>query len=190
MEKWLKDIFPLLSVEHDCILSKQGDLTVGYELTLPELFTLSETEYEGLHLLLVKAIKVLSPGTIVHKQDWFIQQQFRPTANPDATFLSASSNRFFDGRPYLGHRCYLYLTKKSSLRKAATSLTSTLLKKSLVPQESLGAAHLQDFLDSCGQFARILSDGGMVKLNRLDEAALLSSRRQVGVIEQYCFLTE
>jgi conjugation system TraG family ATPase len=190
MEKWLDDIFPLLSVEHDCILSKQGDGTIGYEVTLPEIFTMSEQDYEGLHQQIVKAIKVLPAGTVVHKQDWFIQERYRVVGTEAKTFLSASSDRFFDGRAYLGHRCYLYLTRRSPGRRAVSSLTSTLLKQRLVAQESLNPAHWQDFLDVCGQFARILTEGAVIKLRRLVEADLLSTRRQAGVIEQYCYLTE
>ena len=33
--------FPLLAVEHDCILSKNAEVTVAYRVVLPELFTLT-----------------------------------------------------------------------------------------------------------------------------------------------------
>ena len=36
MEKNLMDILPIMGVEHDCILSKQGDVTIAYEVRLPE----------------------------------------------------------------------------------------------------------------------------------------------------------
>ena len=39
--------FPLLAVEHDCILSKNAEVTVAYRVVLPELFTLSAAEYEA-----------------------------------------------------------------------------------------------------------------------------------------------
>lgn len=32
--------FPLLSVENGCIVSKDADLTVAFEVELPELFTM------------------------------------------------------------------------------------------------------------------------------------------------------
>ena len=40
----LRDVLPILGVENDCILSKQGDITVVYEVTLQELFTLSDQD--------------------------------------------------------------------------------------------------------------------------------------------------
>jgi len=191
MERTLEEVFPLLSVEHDCILSRQGDITVGFELLLPELFTLSNTDIENLHQLLIKAIKVLPQQSVLHKQDWFIRREYRPTqTGEERTFLSASSDRFFTARPYLDHRCYLYLTRKAPGRKATTSASSTLFRKNLVPRELLQPNHLQDFLDCCGQFAHILSDGAMIHLRRLTEKDLLSSASRAGIIEQYCYLTE
>jgi hypothetical protein len=35
----LESKFPLLAVEQGCIISKDGDITVAYEVTLPEIFT-------------------------------------------------------------------------------------------------------------------------------------------------------
>ena len=41
--------FPLLAVEHDCILSKDADITVAFEVELPELYTVTGAEYEAIH---------------------------------------------------------------------------------------------------------------------------------------------
>mgnify|MGYP002920416595 CR=1 FL=1 len=40
----LEHYFPLLAVEHDCILSKNAEVTVAYRVVLPELFTLTGAE--------------------------------------------------------------------------------------------------------------------------------------------------
>jgi hypothetical protein len=59
MDRNLSDIFPVMGIEHDAILSKGGDITLAYKVTLPEIFTLSDTDYEALHQSLIKAIKIL-----------------------------------------------------------------------------------------------------------------------------------
>lgn len=66
----LESKFPLLSVEQGCIISKDADITVAFRVTLPELFTVTSEEYESIHSLWNKAIKVLPDYSIVHKQDW------------------------------------------------------------------------------------------------------------------------
>src|SRR3954452_15234202 len=107
MEKLLDDIYPIMGVEHDAILSKQGDVTLVYEVQLPEIFTLSISDYEAIHQALVKAIKVLPKHSVLHKQDWFIQSKYKPAGEgKEMSFLSKRSDLFFEGRPYLEHTCY------------------------------------------------------------------------------------
>ncbi len=191
MEKVLDDILPIMDVEHDCILSKQGDVTIVFKADLPEIFTLSDQEYEAFHQAWIKAIKLLPKYSVLHKQDWFLQSRYQPDfTKEDTSFLSRASERFFNERPFLAHSCYIMLTKKPEGRKTATSMFSSLLRKSIVPEESLKPQLLQDFLDSAGQFKRIMEDSGFVKLTRLREKDLRSHSRKIGLIEQYCYLSE
>lgn len=45
----LENRFPLLSVEENMIVSKGGDLTVAFRMELPEIFTVTPSEYVTLH---------------------------------------------------------------------------------------------------------------------------------------------
>jgi conjugation system TraG family ATPase len=191
MERELKDILPILGVEHDCILSKQGDVTIGFKITLPEIFTLSNDEYESFHQSWIKAIKILPKQSVFHKQDWFIDSKYKPDfEKDDVSFLSRSSERFFNERPFLDHSCYIFLTKKPASRKLSSSVFSNLLRKSIVPDETLNAVLLQEFLDAAGQFKRILEDSGFIQLHQLKDDELMSVQHKAGVIEKYCFLLE
>lgn len=49
--------FPLLSVENGCIVSKDADLTVAFEVELPELYTVTAEEYEAMHSTWIKAAR-------------------------------------------------------------------------------------------------------------------------------------
>ncbi|OXA73299.1 conjugal transfer protein TraG [Flavobacterium aquidurense] len=191
MEKMIDDILPIMDVQHDCILSKQGDVTVVFKAELPEIFTLSDQEYEAFHQAWLKAIKLLPKFSVFHKQDWFIDSKFEPDfKSEDSSFLTRSSERFFNERPFLDHSCYIFLTKKPAGRKTSSSLFSNLLRSSIVPEETLKAQLRQEFIDSTGQFRRILEDSGFVKLTRLGNDELKSHSRKIGIIEQYCFLSE
>lgn len=191
MEKMIDDILPIMDVEHDCILSKQGDVTVVFKAELPEIFTLSDQEYEAFHQAWLKAIKLLPKFSVFHKQDWFIDSKFEPDfTSEDSSFLTRSSERFFNERPFLAHSCYIFLIKKPTGRKTSSSLFSNLLRSSIVPEETLKAQLRQEFIDSTGQFRRILEDSGFVKLTRLGNDELKSHSRKIGIIEQYCFLSE
>src|SRR5437773_2241706 len=178
MERTLEEMLPLMGVEHDCILSKQGDITVAFEVTLPEVFTLSDEEYEAFHQALIKAIRVLPKHCVFHKQDWFTEGKYTASfENKNSSFLGASSRRYFNGRPYLHHTCYIFLTKKPSNRKAVTSMYSGLLKKTIVPVETIQPQLLHDFLETVGQFGRILKDSGFIHLRRLKDDELAGTEK-------------
>ena len=45
----LESKFPIMAVEHGCIVSKDADITVAFRVTLPEVFSVSSAEYEAMH---------------------------------------------------------------------------------------------------------------------------------------------
>src|SRR5690349_19916324 len=127
MEKRLLDIHPIMDVEHDCILSKQGDVSLVFKASLPEIFTQSDEHLETIHQGLVKAIKVLPKDSVLHKQVWFINTKYRAAfEKPDTSFLTLSSERHFNERQFLNHDCYFILTRKAPGRRQSTSIFSTL----------------------------------------------------------------
>lgn len=118
----LESKFPILAVEHDCIISKDADITVAYKMELPELFTVTRNEYEAIHSAWAKAVKVLPNYSIVHRQDWFIEENYTPDIQrDDLSFLSRSFERHFNERPYLRHTSYLFLTKTTKERSRTQS---------------------------------------------------------------------
>jgi len=184
-----KNILPIYKVEHGCILSMQGDITAAYKVTLPEIFTLSERDYEAYHQAWVKAIKVLPQHSILHKQDYFIKGSYRADFDGAGDgFLSRSSERFFNERECLDHCCYIFLTKKPLDRKVSSSAYSGILRKGIVPAQTISPVLYSDFMDSAGQFERILSDSGFVSLVRLGDDELAGTANRAGIIERYMFL--
>jgi conjugation system TraG family ATPase len=186
----IEKILPLTKVENGTILSAQGDITIGFEVTLPEIFTLSDRDYEAYHQSWVKAIRLLPQGSIFHKQDWFTESNFKADfEKAGRSFLSRSSERFFNERECLEHHCYIYLTQKPKDRKLGSSVYSNLLRKSIVPQQTINPILFKDFLDSAGQFERILKDSGFVTLERMNNDELAGTTEKAGAIERYCFLS-
>ncbi len=184
-------VFPIYKVESDCILSKQGDVTLGYKVILPEIFTLSDQEYEAFHQVLTKAMRVLPDDTVFHKQDWFIAQHYKAKFHTDSdqSFLARSSERFFNERPFLDHSCYIFLTRKPSKRKPSSSMFSNLIRRTMLPEGPLNPQRMQEFLDGVGQMERILSDSGFTKLSRLSGEDICGSSTRAGILERYCFLS-
>lgn len=157
--------FPLLSVENGCIVSKDADLTVAFEVELPELFTMTAAEYEAVHSSWVKAVKVLPDFSVVCKQDWFTKETYRPDfRDGEQGFLSKSYELHFNERPYLNHKCYLYLTKTTRERSRQRSDFNSLCRGSLLPKEMVDKDTALRFLEAVEQFERIMNDSGHVSL--------------------------
>lgn len=187
----LESKFPLLSVEHGCIVSKDADITVGFRVELPELYTVTSAEYEAIHATWVKAMKVLPDYCIVHKQDIFIRETYKPdTDREDMSFLSRSFERHFNERPYLNHYCYLSLTKTTKERSRTQSNFSTLCRGFIVPKEIKDKEAVTKFLESVGQFASILNESGYLGLRQLTDEEITGTDTEVGIIEKYFSLSQ
>lgn len=172
--KNMSDILPIFGVEHDAILSKMGDITIAFKVELPEIFTMSGQDYEKLHQAWVRAIKLLPVSSILQKQDWFTEEKFQSSFANEDSYLAVWSDFYFNERPYLDHSCYLLLTLKPKNRKVVTSLFSSLLRRSIVPEETLDKNALAEFVASAGQFERILTDSGLISMKRLGNEGLKS----------------
>jgi conjugation system TraG family ATPase len=189
--KKMEEVLPIWKVENNCLLSKQGDLTLAYQVTLPEIFTLTDSEYEAVHQTWLKAIRLLPNHSILHKQDWFIETSYQADiATKDLSFLSRSSERFFHERPFLDHQSYLYITRKANGSKPTSALQSTLIKSSIVPAQSLNGKENNAFVEKAGQFIKILEDSGFFKARPLGIEELIGNKEQAGLIERYCFLLQ
>ena len=185
----LGDIMPIYKIEHNCILSRQGDVTAGFKVSLPEIFTLSDREYEAYHQSWLKGIKLLPSGTVLHKQDWFSKGSFKGDFEAAGdSFLGRSSERFFNQRECLDHSCYIFLTKKPVGRKLSSSALSNVLRKSIAPVQLTSRVLIEEFLDSVGQFVRVMADSGFVALEQLGDDELAGTANCPGVLEKYCFL--
>lgn len=181
--------FPLLAVEHDCIISKDADITVAFQVELPELFTVTRAEYEAIHASWTKAVKVLPEYCVVHKQDWFVRETYRPdTAQEDMSFLSRSFEKHFNERPFLNHSCFLFLTKTTKERIRMQSSFSSLCRGNIVPKEVNKETGIK-FLEAVGQFERIMNDSGFIRLTRITSDEITGTNEQPGLIEKYFSLS-
>ena len=187
----LESKFPLLAVENGCIVSKDADVTVAFKVELPELFTVTSNEYEAIHSAWHKAVKVLPDFSIVHKQDFFIEEKYQPEIDRDElSFLSRSFERHFNDRPFLNHFCYLFLTKTTKMRSRQESTFSTLCKDKIIPKEIEDKETVTKFLEAVGQFERIMNDSGFITLRRLRADEIVGTETTAGIVEKYFSLSQ
>ena len=182
--------FPLLSVENGCIVSKDADLTMAFEVELPELYTVTADEYEAMHSSWIKAVKVLPEHSVVCKQDWFVKETYRPkTDDGEQSFLTRSYELHFNERPYLNHKCYLFLTKTTRERSRRKSDFNTLCRGFLLPKEITDKDAAARFLEAVEQFERIMNDSGHIRLRRLETDEITGTKERPGLVEKYFSLS-
>lgn len=186
----LEEKFPLLAVEDNCIISKDADITLCFTIHLPELFTVASAEYEAMHSAWHKAVKTLPDYTVVHKQDWYIKENYSPDiADENLSFLGKSYQQHFNERPFLNHYCYLFITKTSKERMRTQSNFSSLCKGLFIPKEVRDRENMNQFMESVAQFERIINDSGFIQLERLNEEDIIGNDKKQGLLQQYMTLS-
>ena len=160
---------PILTIQDGVVVSKRGELTVGWEVSLPPLCALTEDGYEDLLEALSSAVRALGPGYIVHRQDIYLKDSYK--AQRREGFLSGSYERHFSDREHLVHRQYLYLTL--ALKDAPNrSISSSGAFGISIPKGELLAKDLATLLSKASEFVSVMSSRGGYTLSRLDDTQL------------------
>ncbi len=185
MEQWLEELIPIAAVEHNCIVSKNGDITILFRAVYPECLTRSNEEYEILNQARIKAINSLPDNTLFVQQDYFRKKAFSNRRRGDS-FLATASDAFFDGRIYFEHECIISVVKMPKNRRLSNSGFNNLLRSSIVPEQTINAKALHEWVSCVNQFKRLMQEAG-IQLQRLTDKELLSENKRAGIIEQYLF---
>lgn len=175
--KYIERAFPIFKIEQGFIISKDGDVTAAFEFSLPELFTFERKNYEHMHSILERACRMLPSYTIVHKQDWYFKEKYVKDDSAD-DLLSESYQQKFEGKEYLTHRSYLYITLSTKQRSQSSTRFSTLAKTMDVIRQINDQDRLSRFRDMIDQFTQIINDTGFMSLVKLSDKQIidLSSR--------------
>jgi conjugation system TraG family ATPase len=190
----IEDKQPIYKVEvvngsYHCIVSKNADITLAWEVDLPEVLTLSKDEYDSIHAVFVKALRCLPDHSVFHKQDWFIDDKYDPAFERELSFLTRSFERNFNERPFLNHKCYFFITKSSGDRTDHTGMFSALTRRHMVPRDMMEPKVINDFFDRTNQFIKILSDSGFFGIRALTVDEIAGTEKESGLLEKYLNLS-
>lgn len=99
---------PILDIQNHVVFANNGNVALCYELVLPEVYSLSESDYEELHGIWFQAFKSLPTATVIHKQDNYQKVGYDAQQLPNRTFLEKATHAYFKGREYLKHQSHLF----------------------------------------------------------------------------------
>lgn len=170
----INSAFPIWSVQEGFVINKRGAISILFELQLPSIFTVSNTEYNSLHTLFANVLKRMPPNTIIHKQDWIkkcVYEADYTRRNKD--FLSQTNERSFEGREFYDHTCYVAFTIHEGVK---VGFLNTLLGLGdIVPSNYLDEKYLLEFEASANEALSLLRDQTPgLDFKRLREDTLLN----------------
>ena len=174
----IRDNFPVMNGGDGIILSKRGDICLGWEVQLPPAFRCNEEKYDSLIASLGGAIALLPDYTIIHKQDVFMRKRY--SSERVSGFLEKAYEEHFDGREYLDHRCFLWLSFSS--KKNVRGGSSGLLGLAVAGLPS--ASQIGRMVTAAEQFGAMLSGNRLLSLRRLTEEDIFGGERP-GILQDY-----
>ena len=129
--------------------------------------------------------------TIVHRQDWFLEEGYRArTDREELGFLDRSFELHFNERPFLNHFSYLFITRTTKERMRQQSNFSVLCRGHILPREVRDKDGVLRFLEAVEQFERIIRDSGLVRLERLTTEEITGKGKEAGLVEKYFSLSQ
>lgn len=99
---------PILNIENHVVFASNGNVVLCYEVTLPEIYSLSENDFEQLHGTWFQAFKSMPSGTVIHKQDVYKKSKYTAENIPNKTFLQKATHDYFKSREFINHTSYLF----------------------------------------------------------------------------------
>ena len=179
-----RQVMPVLAIKDGIIVSRRGELTLGWEIALPVAYSLSEQDYDSLILRYYEAVRRLPPWTVLHRQDVYLRDEWHPDGAPrwSRSFLQDCSDRHFDGRQYLTHRAFLWLTAsgRSSLSRRGRDSGYFGFR---ISADMPDGRRMAEFASVAREFISSAFEGSGVKAEPLGSADLEGDGDTVGLIQ-------
>lgn len=183
-ERELREWIPILTVKDGVVLSKHGDVTFGWKVTLPIAYTVNEAGYDSIIRSFMQAYRLLPPWCIVHKQDVFCYDRYE--AKDETLFLDKAYEKHFEGREFLNCHTFIYLTfsTKGTIEKKDTE--SGFL--GIIDRKLLSEERLQACADIASQFESVFKNNPLLRLKAMENDDFLCmgpDGRDQGAVADY-----
>lgn len=106
----IDEITPFIDVddEDNIMFGRNGEITCGFKIVLPPIFTRDLSYYNELHKLFTDLISVLPNYARIHKQDFFSFKDINFESSND--YLKQQRQKMFAGKEALCRDSYIYIT--------------------------------------------------------------------------------
>ncbi|UOB16661.1 TraG family conjugative transposon ATPase [Abyssalbus ytuae] len=160
----IEKIFPIYTIEKDLLISKYGDVSLIYELKMPQIYSLDKHAMDEINLIIDKLIRSLPSDTVLQKQDYFFVANLKDPITVGSNMLSQSDNSYYFEKPILTHQCYLIFTKDS---KSKVNIANSAVKYEKYLQD------IESFITDIDISVSFLSKEEYFNVNRLDSDQII-----------------
>lgn len=185
----LSRCIPIALVSDGVILARDGSLTLGWELYPPEMYSVSQEEYDTITRMAASATRALPEWTMIHRQDIYRRKRYHSPRT--GRFLDDCFTDHFEGREYLEHRSYVWLTFNPSLEGKGVAMKGALQGCALGvryrPPKTTGLeGRLREFESRASEYVSVLSSSGGFRSRRLTSEDLEGGPDgHPGILEEY-----
>ncbi|MET2985575.1 TraG family conjugative transposon ATPase [Aureibaculum conchae] len=164
---------PIIDIQGHVVFANNGNVILCYKTSLPEVYSLSEKDFEELHGTWFQAFKSLPTSTVVHKQDIYQKSNYKAAMLPNQSFLEKATNDYFKGREYLKHNCYLFFILPYNKALNASKYTNPFRSVEKSIHTELDHT-VQAFISAVNDTVSFINNSRKVSLLQLNQNEILS----------------
>ena len=125
---------PIVDIQDHIAFSNNGNIIACYQVELPEIYALSDRDFEEMHSSWFHALKTLPSGYVVHKQDVYLKKVYTSEELPNESFLERATHDYFKGRQYIDHTSFIFFIFNKNKAFNTTGIINPLKK---IPKSKL-----------------------------------------------------
>ena len=164
---------PILDIQQNIVFASNGNVVLCYKVELPEIYTLSGSDFEDIHGLWFQAFKSLPTSTVIQKQDIYKKAIYNAKDIPNGSFLEKATHNYFKGRDYLQHTSYLYFILPQNKALNASKFTNPFRKVEKGIHKKLDHT-VTEFIASVKDAVSYINNSRKVSLIPLNEDEILA----------------
>jgi len=164
---------PILDIQDHIVFANNGNIVLCYEVENPEVYSLSESDFEDIHGAWFQAFKSLPVATVIHKQDMYQKGHYVADELPNDTFLQKATHDYFKGREFIKHSSYLYFILPYNKALNAAKFTNPFrpVEKGIHQQID---HHVLEFIASVNDAVSFINNSRKVSLRPLEADEIIS----------------
>ena len=169
---------PILDIQDQVVFANNGNIVLCYKVDLPEIYSLSEKDFEDIHGAWFQAFKSLPVSTVVHKQDIYKQTSYDADNIPNNSFLEKATHNYFKGRAYIEHQSYIFFIQPYNKALNASKFTNPFRKAEKSVHKQMDQ-RVTEFIASVNDAVSFINNSRRVTLNKLNQNQI------VGITDAY-----